>query len=412
MDQKSALTARLTVLEKNRLVDRLLLAAIPAGVGVFLSFLLWHFLPGTFGIHIAVIAAVVRFGVARENSRAHRVARTVQASAEGVRVDDRMIPRSAIAEGWYQPKVDGESTVRLFDKSKRILFEAKVEDEDQARSILRALGLDASQKRTQFQIPSPLAQSQIRVFLACLAVGTFSAFVAPLLRTHAGPLPFFLPVALVGMIALLPRKLTVGVDGILQRWLLWKRFTPMSSIVEAHAEGEREIRLQLANGKEEVITVSTAKRYGGIYTERRNMILARIRESARAHRHVGPHADLASVVARGERTLDEWKKSLVALAKGEAGYREAAIREEDLWRVVEDPRASSDARAGAAMILRKGLDEEGKARVRVAAEATASPHLRIALERAADAGDDAFEALDDIEVATSPALRAGASEGR
>ena len=67
----------------------------------------------------------------------------------------------------------------------------------------------------------------------------------------------------------------------------------------------------------------------------------------------------------------------------DASYRQAAVREEDLWRVVEDPRArSGDARAAARSCWR-GLDEPGKARVRVAAErATASPKLRVALEAA------------------------------
>jgi hypothetical protein len=86
------------------------------------------------------------------------------------------------------------------------------------------------------------------------------------------------------------------------------------------------------------------------------------------------------------------------------------LREEDLWRVVEDPRASEDARAAAALLLRKSLDAPGKARVRVAAEATASPKLRVALE-ASISDDDAaaLAALDEVEV---KARRAGASEDR
>lgn len=410
------MSARLTVLEKNRLVDGLLLAAIPAGLLLFAAFLRWHFLPGTLGVHLAVISAVVRFGVARENARARPVARTVRASAQGVRVDDRFIPRRTIVEGWYQPKLNGESTVRLFDKGKRILFEAKVEDEDQARSILRALGLDASQKRVQFRVASPVATSQFRVFGSCLALAMVSSILGNALHVAWNPLLFFGPMLLGGLLASVPGKITVGLDGILQQWFFWKRFTPLHAIRNVMTEGEREIRIAMIEGKDQVIAVSTQKRWGGVYTERRNMIVARMREAMAASRAPGRGVDVTALVARGTRSLEEWKKGLAALESGDSGYRQAALREEDLWRIVEDPRASSDARAGAAMLLRKGLDEAGRARVRVAAETTASPHLRIALEKASDgAGDDeALAALDDIEVArasTSP-LRAGASGGR
>ena len=79
-------------------------------------------------------------------------------------------------------------------------------------------------------------------------------------------------------------------------------------------------------------------------------------------------------------------------------------------RVLGDARASEDARAAAALLLRKGLDAPGKARVRVAAEATASPKLRVALEASISEDDEAaLAALDHVEV---KALRAGASEDR
>ena len=68
-----------------------------------------------------------------------------------------------------------------------------------------------------------------------------------------------------------------------------------------------------------------------------------------------------------------------------------------LTKVVEDPTASGDVRAGAAVALRTRLDEEGKARVRIAAEATASPQLRVALEAVAGESDEvAGEALAEL----------------
>jgi hypothetical protein len=76
---------------------------------------------------------------------------------------------------------------------------------------------------------------------------------------------------------------------------------------------------------------------------------------------------------------------------------------EMLWEVVEDPAVDSTARAGAAMMLRRTLDDGGRARLRVAAGACASPRLRVALDAVADGGDEAavaaaLEADSDPEV--------------
>jgi hypothetical protein len=64
---------------------------------------------------------------------------------------------------------------------------------------------------------------------------------------------------------------------------------------------------------------------------------------------------------------------------------------EKLWRIVEDPAAPADARAGAAVALGHGADEDSRARLRAAASATAAPKLRFAIETAAK--DEPEEAL-------------------
>jgi hypothetical protein len=377
---------------------------------LFGAFLLFRFSPGALGIHLASIATAFRFGILRDNSRAKPVDRDIRISAEGVRIDGELLPRGIIAEGWYQPRASG-STMRLFDKRKRIIFEARVSTEEQAQMMLRALGLDASQRRAEFRTVSPLAvRQQTGIGAGALAVAVM------LLSKHfahaAGPWPFVTVLLSFLLLALLPAKVTVGLDGVLVKWLWQKRFIPMSDIVTIHAEGPTRIRLELTGGRVEIISTASAKQRSrtGVFTERRDMILARIREAWQTHRARGPGADVATIVARGTRSLEEWKKALATLESADAGYRQAALREEDLWRVVEDPRASEDARAAAALLLRKGLDEPGKARVRVAAEATASPKLRVALE-ASISDDDAaaLAALDEVEV---KALRGGASEDR
>ncbi len=77
------------------------------------------------------------------------------------------------------------------------------------------------------------------------------------------------------------------------------------------------------------------------------------------------------------------------------GYREAAVTSEHLWPVVENAALGSPARAAAAVALRAHLDEEGKTRLRVAAEACASPNVRVALE--AVLGEDDNELTRALE---------------
>jgi hypothetical protein len=59
-----------------------------------------------------------------------------------------------------------------------------------------------------------------------------------------------------------------------------------------------------------------------------------------------------------------------------------------LWRIALDPAEKPDLRIGASLALRAGLDDEGKSRLRVAAEAAASPRVRVALAAVAEGDDD------------------------
>jgi hypothetical protein len=81
----------------------------------------------------------------------------------------------------------------------------------------------------------------------------------------------------------------------------------------------------------------------------------------------------------------------------EGSYRRAVVSDETLWRVVDDASLDARMRAGAAVALRKVLDEAGRARLRVVAESTASPRLRVALRAASNAEEKGLaESLEDL----------------
>lgn len=67
--------------------------------------------------------------------------------------------------------------------------------------------------------------------------------------------------------------------------------------------------------------------------------------------------------------------------------------------MLEDVASPAEVRAGAAVALKHSLDEEGKERLRVAAEACASPKLRTTFEAVRTGANDA--ALEEALAALS-----------
>ena len=125
----------------------------------------------------------------------------------------------------------------------------------------------------------------------------------------------------------------------------------------------------------------------------------------------GVEAHPATLVGRGERTVTEWVAALTELADASRSrYRRATLPREHLWRIVEDARCSADERAGAAVaLLRSSLDQAGRARLRIAAEASALPPLRVVLNAVGSIADDPL--LVDALGACAPPVRA-ASVGK
>jgi hypothetical protein len=121
----------------------------------------------------------------------------------------------------------------------------------------------------------------------------------------------------------------------------------------------------------------------------REALFARVEErlSQLAHAEAAGHA--AVLVAPGGRSVQEWSKALGAVGGADAGdYRSAAVPPSELWRIVLDPSSVAGVRAGAAVALRRSLDDEGRARMRVAADESASPKIRVMLEAVASGAEE------------------------
>jgi hypothetical protein len=74
-----------------------------------------------------------------------------------------------------------------------------------------------------------------------------------------------------------------------------------------------------------------------------------------------------------------------------------ALPAERLWAIVENPALEADVRAGAAVALSASADDEGRARLRVVADATVTTRVRAALEAVAEEDDATLAVVLDAD---------------
>jgi hypothetical protein len=110
-------------------------------------------------------------------------------------------------------------------------------------------------------------------------------------------------------------------------------------------------------------------------------------------------ATIADALDRGARPLGEWRTWIRSAVSGRGGFRDVVLPAEAIERVLEAAGTKPEQRVGAALALRElrpnAHPEDARLRIRVAAEASADPHMRALLEAVAeDEIDDAkLEAL-------------------
>jgi hypothetical protein len=270
------------------------------------------------------------------SGRAARRRREVEVDDEAVRFGAYDLSRAEIREGVVIPLTDkhGQAPARLVLRGRfGVLADATFEDVDDARAILRELRLDAASRPATFRF-------------------------------------FF------GL------RVTVGADGVVIEnpvpGLGRRQFVSHARINNVRRGGDRVI-LETSRARFEIMT------NGG---DAHAALVERLLAAKEAYAAGGGSDALALVRRRGRSALS-WVKELRALGEGHrTDYRSASVPLDALYRAAIDPQEREEARIGATLALRGALDDEGRARLRVAAEAAASPRVRVALSAAADALDD------------------------
>jgi hypothetical protein len=286
----------------------------------------------------------------------------------GPRRETQTLGRRELASGHYVPS-RGAGQVVLVDVHGNERLAIGVTDRAQGEELLAAFDFHVSKRRFTRNVPSPLGMTFLAAFgAAALLVVLAYPSTSPVLAVALSAAYLFVMAR--------PQRVEIAADGVILTWFGRRRFVPFSKAKEIVA-GRTGVALVLGSGKRIVVTRDSS----------RDAIAERLRQALDAHRRGKSNEVVASFVARDERDVAEWVRQLRTLRS--EGYRTNSIDKEALLRVVEDPAAAPDARAGAVVVLRPTLDEHVRQRIRVASDATAAPALRIALDALAETDEDA-----------------------
>lgn len=329
-----------------------------------------------------------------------------------VKLDGALLARrSELKQGFLVPDATG-TLLRLERKGALSPgIHLRVKDEAEGRELLRALGFDAGHAAAEMRIATGLlAMNPLKQMLMLLppvfGVVALSLLSAVVLGHAAGPvIAFAVLMSLVWTfgLAFTPTKVRVGTDGIVTRWLGRERFIPYASVdsVQTYDEWvgtkqQRGVRVTLHSGEQVKLPTGQTS----IGTSEAARLAQRIAEAREAGR-TGDAA--ATTLLRGGRTAKEWVRALRGAGEGAQNLRTAAVPHDVLLRVVEDAGATESARVSAAIAALATADDDAKTRIRVAAEVSASPKLRVALDKVATSptDDELAEILERVDATTS-----------
>jgi hypothetical protein len=317
-------------------------------------------------------------------------------SVEGAEVllDGALVARTADIEQGIVLPTDGADVVRLEMRGARLPVCVQVTGAFQGDELLRAVGLDPAHAAAELRLASRLGGMSPVKAVACLAVP--AAVMLPmiyasgvLLGRGAGPFAFALAMlALTYLFAVLfaPTTVRIGTDGVVVRWLGRERFIPYSAMRDVGVYGQQGwqthewyqhgMEITLAGG--ETLRVSTGRLVGPDVSD----ALVRRINDARAASAADPAMHPVAAVARGARAPHAWVTALRQLGSGaSADARSAAVPLDALLGLIEDGSAAAIDRVSAAVAALPYADDETRRRIRLAADSSASPKLRVALDR-------------------------------
>lgn len=316
----------------------------------------------------------------------------VAAGPEGLRVGGASYPRRAMRAGYFLPAQQGMAARVFLQGTPSLTIEVATEREAQA--LLFALGLLDRARASRFSVVGPEVLGPFARIAAGIVL-VASAFLALSVHLVLVLAPVALLVLNEPIVAWLRRRtVDVGVDGILVRRTFGGAFVAASDLTGLE-EADGALTLRTTAGP---LVLTGAAPTDARARERHDALAARVRALI-ASRDEAPRAE--RLLERAGAPISQWLAGLRTRVSDD--YRSASLTSDELEHALAKASVPS-ARVGAAVLLRaRGLPT---ARLRIAAEACAEPHLRAALVAVADEVPDAeLEAalaqLDKLEAAES-----------
>ncbi|MCC6555245.1 MAG: hypothetical protein IT372_19960 [Polyangiaceae bacterium] len=289
----------------------------------------------------------------------------------------RRVPLGELSDGGWSP-LSGEVELRTRGGD---VWTAKVSGAEEGQALLDAAGVSAARRAMRMRLGETLFLDLLVWLLGPIAVGPLTEALtggAPVLRLATVHVAVVLMLALFVTVRQLvgPAEIVIGADGVLVAQRFRKRFVPFERIERVEASADR-VDLCLVGGR----VVRANARH--LPAEQRELLQARVAEALRMRRREAEPAALAAL-DRGARSSAAWREAASALLSREGDYRAARPTREQVASALENPAAPLTRRLGAAMALAARGDADGRARVRIAAEASADAVVRAALERIAE----------------------------
>ncbi len=330
---------------------------------------------------LMVMAIVAGFAIRRRATKERQA--DYQVDNAGVHIaGEQVVDRRRIVNAQFVPRTSRKPDFVRLDDRDRYRTELEVADQDEGAAILATLGYAPTHHAFVQRCIAPYSGPFGRFSLALFAVAGLGLALALLLSAPA--FLFVIPFAILAQVVMaFATKVEVGAEGL-------RLFSPVTqqffSYDEVAAVGPstRGVRVALRKGSVEIPLTPSITLAHEHERVRQAELIARMRAALEAYRGADPTALTGRLQRRG-RNAEQWSAALKELGRD---YRQAAITDEALLAVAQSPAAEPSARGGAAALLADS-NNEVKQRLRVAAEACASPKLRVVLDRAATGDADA-----------------------
>ena len=391
---------------KRRWLYALSLAFGYTGIAISSERILANDVRAFFLVDLMALVAMTAFGVAWTLAPRRRLGK-LSADTVGLNVAGELLFRKSDIRRVRVRHARGETFVRFVGR-RGLTVDVVVADDTQADTLLAAMRFDDESVVEPFRLGvGPGLPNAIKV--VALVVGTFVLTMAllPLLAWSVSITIACEAAILLAYAFLLFRQVVhagVGADGVrLHHWLGRRRFLSYGVIARVDRDGT-DITLHLKDGASCVVSAGTrwTSKLFGVEEEARAFA---DRIATRVARYNDREVNFSPpMLTRAGRKTDVWLEALRNVGETHSLFRDQALPNDVLWRIVKNPHAAPGERAGAAVALVTSGDGTLHDRLVRVAEACADSELRTALAAIAKADEHALRrALDRIgDVAEMP----------